>query len=241
MTTNMIMINDIYGQALLKYLEKSDHQEIIVHSNIAETEVYPISWFFRDFDSFPEIEKQALDLCSGKVLDVGAGTGSHTLELQKRNIKVTAIDISQGAINCMNQRGVKHALCQDFYHLRNHKYDTILMLMNGFGIMGKIDKVCDFFTKADALLQPNGKIIVDSSDLLHLYREEDGSILIDLNGPYYGEVEFQFEFQGQKGNPFNWLFIDFPQLQDKADTSGFKADLIYTTESHQYLAILTRK
>ena len=235
------MVNDIYGKALLNYIENPSNQEILVHSDIAETDSYPISWFFRKFTDFPEIEKIAIELCKGKILDVGAGTGIHSLELQNRDLDVTAIDISEGAIQCMKNQGVKNALLQDFYKIENQKFDTLLMLMNGFGVMGKMNKVDDFFRKADELLAEGGQIIVDSSDLLHLYQEEDGSVLIDLNGDYYGEVEYQMEFEGEKGFPFDWLFIDFASLQDAANKAHFNVVKIFEEESHQYLAKITRK
>ncbi len=235
------IVPDIYGQALLNYLGNPSDQELIIHSDIAETEGYPISWFFRKNTEFPEIELKALDLCTGKVLDVGAGTGIHSLELQQRNFEVKAIDISEGSVQIMKEKGVSNALVQDFYSITNERYDTILMLMNGFGVMGKLDKVPQFFQHIDTLLTPNGQIIVDSSDLLHLYQEDDGSVLIDLNGAYYGEVEYQMEFEGKMGAKFDWLFIDFDSLEFAADKAGFKAVKIFEEENFQYLAKITRK
>lgn len=235
------IVPDIYGKALLNYLENPGEQELIVHSDIAETEAYPVSWFFRKENEFPEIEWQALKLCQGSILDVGAGTGIHSIELQNRGMEITAIDISEGAVSIMKDKGLKNAHLQDFYAIEHHQYDTILMLMNGFGVMGKMDKVADFFKKIDTLLKDNGQVIVDSSDLLHLFKEDDGSVLIDLNGAYYGEVEYQMEFQGDLGEKFNWLFIDFDSLDEAADKSGFKAVKIFEEENYQYLAKITRK
>lgn len=235
------LISDIYGKALLKYLANPKKQEILVHSDIAETDAYPISWFFRPFKDFPELEKMALDLCQGKTLDVGAGTGIHSLELQKRGLDITAIDISEGAVECMQKQGLKNVLLKDFYAIENQKYDTLLMLMNGFGVMGKMEFVPDFFKKVDALLTEKGQVIVDSSDLLHLYIEDDGSVVLDLNGAYYGEVQYQMEFENEKGHPFDWLFIDFASLEDAANKAGFNAVKIFEEETHQYLAKITRK
>lgn len=235
------LVADIYGKALLNYMDSPGKQEILVHSDIAESDKYPVSWFFRESNEFPSIEKQALDLCSGKTLDIGAGTGIHALELQKRGIDVTAIDISDGAIECMKRQGVKNAQLVNFYDIKDQQYDTLLMLMNGFGVMGKMNKVGDFFKHVDQILAPGGQIILDSSDLLHLYVEEDGSVLIDLNGAYYGEVQYQMEFNHQKGEPFDWLFIDFASLHDAAEKAGFYAVKIFEEETHQYLAKITRK
>ena len=234
-------IHDIYGKALLDYLTNPGEQKLLVHSDIAETDAYPISWFFRSDNDFPELEKVALDLCRGQILDVGAGTGIHSLALQNNNHNITAIDISEGAVECMIKSGIKNALLQDFYTIENQKYDTLLMLMNGFGIMGKIHHIPKFFSKVDEILTDDGQIIVDSSDLIHLYQEEDGSVLIDLNAAYYGEIEYQMEFNGEKGEPFDWLFIDFGSLQAEAEKAGFNAVKIFEEENLHYLAKITRK
>lgn len=232
---------DIYGKALMNYWNDPKDQIIKVHSDIAETDSYPISWFFRSTEEFPELEKMALDLCKGRVLDVGAGTGIHSLALQEKGMDIEAIDISDGAVEIMKKRGVKKASIQDFYKISNEKYDTLLMLMNGFGIMGKMDRVAHFFQVADQLLTETGQLIVDSSDLIHLYQEEDGSVLLDLNGPYYGEINYQMEFNKEKGNPFPWLFIDFNSMKAIAEENGFTAVKIFEEESLHYLAQITRK
>lgn len=232
---------DIYGIALLDYLEKPDNQTIEVLSDIAEDDEYPVSWFFRNEADFPELEEKALNLCKGKVLDVGAGTGIHSLALIKRKFDVTAIDVSEGAITAMQKQGVSNAKLQDFYQIEDEKFDTLLMLMNGFGIMGKLDGIPDFFKKADELLSPGGQIIADSSDLIELYREEDGSVLLDLNGPYYGEIVYTMKYKNQAGKPFPWLFVDFDTLAHYANASGFKAVKIFEDSSQHYLAQITRK
>ena len=141
----------------------------------------------------------------------------------------------------MKDSGVSKVEEKDFYALKNVKFDTILFLMNGFGIMGKLEHVPHFFEHVDQILAPGGQIIVDSSDLIHLYAEEDGSVMIDLNGPYYGEITYQMEYQGKMGYPFQWLFIDFGLLQEYAENAGFKAELIYEEDSNHYLSKITRK
>lgn len=232
---------DIYGTALLDYLAKPSNQIIEVLSDIAEDDEYPVSWFFREEKDFPELEVKALELCKGKVLDVGAGTGIHSLALQRRKYDVRAIDISKGAIQAMQKQGVIDANLQDFYQVQNEKFDTLLMLMNGFGIMGKLDGIPAFFEKADELLSQGGQIIADSSDLIELYREEDGAILLDLNGPYYGEIVYTMKFKNQMGAPFPWLFVDFDTLAHYANKSGFIAVKIFEDSTKHYLAKITRK
>jgi len=235
------MDNDVYGKGLLAYYKGKKDAVFTVESDIAETEEWPVSVFFRDYKDMPEIEKRALSKAEGSIVDIGAGAGSHALWLQEKEKDVTAIDISPGAVEVMNKRGIKKVLNKNFFTYSGAKFDTLLMLMNGIGIVGKIENLPLFFTQAKQLLNPGGKILLDSSDILYLYEEEDGSVLIDLNDAYYGEIEYTFQFGNQKGESFDWLFIDFDTLCTYATEAGFSCKKLYEDDHFLYLAELKMK
>jgi SAM-dependent methyltransferase len=239
----MAIIEDIdaYGRGLVSYSNGNKKAKFKVFSNIAATEKWPIEVFFRDYVQMPELEHVALDACRGKVLDVGAGAGSHALYLQENSIDVTALDISQGAMEVMRRRGISKIIEGDFFELNECGYDTLLMLMNGIGIVGKMSRLGEFFKQCDKLLNPGGQIIVDSSDLIYLYQEQDGSVLIDLNGDYYGELEYRMDFAKYRGVTFDWLYIDQANLSQVAEQCGFKVEILFEDDHYQYLAKITRK
>lgn len=232
-------MNDIYGKGLTAYYNGNKKAKFKVESDIAETEYWDVAEFFHNYAEMSEIERRALALCKGKTLDVGAGSGSHTLWLQGESVDVDALDISQGACDLMTTRGIKHVFCDDFFNFANKRYDTLLMLMNGIGIAGTIGNLPKLFAKAKELLNPGGQLIVDSSDLMYLFEDEDGSVMIDLNGDYYGELEYTMSFGGEKGEPFNWLFVDFDTLQAAAAEYGLKCEKVFENEHYQFLAKLT--
>ena len=227
------------GQALMDYHKGLKDGELIVSTNISEEENYPVSYFFRKYDEMPLLEKMALDLSNGDILDVGAGTGVHALELQERGKNVKAIEISDLCVDIMRDKQVKDVERIDFFKLKASTYDTILFLMNGIGLVKTMDGFEEFFNQCRRLLKPNGQILFDSSDLLYLYEEEDGSYLINLNEKYYGEVLFQTEYKGEKGAEFPWLFVDFDNLKHQAERFGFSAELIENGAHFDYLARLS--
>ena len=154
------------------------------------------------------LERTALQIATGKILDVGAGSGCHALALQEMGKEVCAIDISPLSNEVMKQRGVKDSrLINLFDETFTETFDTILMLMNGSGIIGTLDNMPVFFQRMKRILRPEGYILMDSSDLRYLFEEEDGSMLIDLAGDYYGEVDFQMQYKDIKGDTFDWLYI----------------------------------
>ncbi len=232
---------DIIGTACRDYLQNPDKNlSIEVWSNIAETDIIPVHYLFRPFEEMPALEQKALQQCRGKVMDIGAGAGSHALWLQEQNIEVTALEISPEACAVMQQRGIKNILQEDFFVLAEEdKYDTLLMLMNGIGIVGTTNRLKEFFSVARKLLNPGGQILVDSSDLRYLFLQDDGSILINLNNSYYGEVEYRMSYKGCKGRRFPWLFIDDQLLQYHAEKNGFRFERIAEGEHYDYLARLT--
>ena len=149
---------------------------------------------------------------------------------------VMAIDISPLSVEVMLERGV-HARQVNFYDPSfDEKFDTILMLMNGTGIVGTLDMMPIFFARVKQLLAPGGSLLIDSSDLKYLYEEEDGSFLIDLAGDYYGQIDYQMQYKNVKGKPFDWLYVDFDTLSHYAEESGLKAELLYEGEHYDFLA-----
>lgn len=228
------------GDACLDYYRRRDEKlQIEITSDIAETDYLPVSYLFRNYDEMPRLEQMALQHCRGRVLDIGAGTGSHALWLMEKQLEVWALEISPGACGVMKKRGVKNVIHHDFFDLpSNQKYDTLLMLMNGIGMAGSIDRLGDFFNMARHLLAPGGQILLDSSDLRYLFLEDDGSILINLNDRYYGEVEYRMSYAGQKGRRFSWLFIDDQLLAHYAQQNGFRFERIAEGDHYDYLARL---
>lgn len=227
---------DIVGKALLDYLNVNENAKLDVFSDISDPDEIPVKHFFRTWDEMPEIEQRALDLCKGKVLDVGAAAGCHSLILQEKGLQVKAIDISAGAVEVMIKRGVRDVEQQDFFTLIGEKYDTILVLMNGIGICGKLENLDKFFDQIQKLLHPGGQVLLDSSDIIFMFEEDDGSVMIDLNSNYFGEVQYQFGYNDQKSEPFDWLFVDFDLLNDYARKHGFECELVMEGPHYDYLA-----
>ena len=234
------MQKDPLGDALIEYLKLAKDNNIIVHSDISEDDIIPVSYLFREFDQMPEIEKIALSLCKGKTLDVGAGAGPHALWLQKNGINTTAIDTSQGAIKTMRERGINDAENIDIKELNDRKYDTILLLMNGIGIAGKLIFLSKFLNHLNSLLNENGQVLIESTDIKYMFMEDDGSMWLDANKKYYGEVKYQMQYNDTKGKTFDWLFIDFNTLSNFAKKNGFKSELIVEGKNHEYLAKLIK-
>ena len=225
------------GAAILDYQTKGKAGKLSILSSMFEEDEMPVKHLFRNLEEMPMLEQKALSLAKGKVLDVGAGAGCHALALQAQSIAVKAIDISPLSCEAMGLRGVMNAECINLFdeHLETG-FDTILLLMNGTGIAGKIENLPALFNRLKALLNKDGQILIDSSDIKYIYENEDGSFDINLNTAYYGEVDYQMVYKDVKGDSFDWLYVDFPLLKSIAESCGLHGELIAEGEHYDYLA-----
>lgn len=231
---------DPMGQAIRDYFETGRAARLRVFSPQFEEDEMPVATLFRTERDMPPLERKALDLCRGRVLDVGAGAGCHSLALQGRGMDVTAIDISPLSVDVMRRRGVKAAWEADLFdEAFVGSFDTVLMLMNGSGIIGRLERMPLFFRRMKQLLAPGGCVLMDSSDLCYIYEDEDGGCDISLNGAYYGELDFQMQYRKVKGATFPWLYVDFGALAYHAQANGFRAEMLAEGEHYDYLARLS--
>jgi hypothetical protein len=205
---------DAFGRAGLDFLKKDNDEFIYVESETMEDDVIPVEHLFRGLEDMPDAEKKALEKCKGKVLDVGGGVGSHSLYLQNNGFDVTMLDVCDGLCDVATQRGVKKVVLGDFFELgTKEKYDTLIFMMNGIGIGGTFDTFEQTIKKSVALLNPNGTIIFDSTDIAFCYEQEDGSVVVPLNIEYSGFVKFRLKYKNEIDEWFNWSYYDMDKLK----------------------------
>lgn len=238
MKTHLCSEADPMGAAIYDYFRNGSAGTLVVHSSMFEDDEIPVEGLFRNYEDMPELEKMALRMCRGRVMDVGAGAGCHSLALQAMGRETIAVDISQLSVEVMKARGVDARRINFYDDSFTEKFDTVLMLMNGTGIIGRLENIDSFFARLRQLLNPDGVVLIDSSDLSYLYEEEDGSLMIDLADDYYGLVDYQMEYMGVVGESFDWLYLDFETLSYYAAENGFRAELVAEGEHYDYLAAL---
>lgn len=234
-------MKDLMGRAIWDYYYHENPEDLQTETSISELDDLPVSYLFRDYQEMNALEKKALDLSFGKVLDVGSGAGSHSLYLQnERKLEVTALDISPKSIEMCKARGIKNTICEDLLQFSEKNFDTVLLLMNGTGIFQSLEHIDQYLQKLKSLVAEKGQILIDSTDILYMYdQDEDGGVLIPATG-YYGELDYYLHYKGESEEPMKWLYLDFDTLENAAIANGFKIQKIEQLED-SYLAQLTLK
>lgn len=228
-----------YSQAMLDYWRGDKEATYIIRRDDDFFDTIPAAESFAG-EPFSPLEELAVERATGRVLDVGAGVGRHTLALQTRGRQVTAVEIEPDLVGIMAERGVAEPLVADIMSMAGREFDTLLLLMNGFGLVGSPAGASLFFANAQRLLSPTGQILCDSFDVRRTTRETHLAYheANRRRGRPAGQMRFVIEYREQRGNAFDWLHIDFAALQELSDRHGWSAELLAEEDSGHYLARL---
>jgi SAM-dependent methyltransferase len=227
------LMEDVLGQAIYDYHNKTQVGKLWIYNKYGSREEMPVDIYFRTEDDMPDMEWLAIERCNGKVLDIGAGAGSHALALQQRAIEITALDISPLLVSVMRNRGVEKVVLANIFEYNTGCFDTLLLLMNGIGLAGTIEKLKRLLHHLKTLLNPHGQILFDSSDVAYLYEGNPP------DGAYYGEITYQYAYKKVRSDWFNWLYVDEHTMASLASDCGFEMEVLLEDEFGQYLARLT--
>jgi SAM-dependent methyltransferase len=231
-------MKDLFGKALLDYQNGNYSEDILTSTSISDEDKLPLSYLFRNYNEMPKLEQKALDLAKGKILDIGCGAGSHSLYLQNKGFEIKAIDISKGAIEVCKQRGISNSELKNILD-ETETFDTILLLMNGTGVFEDLDNTPRYLNHLKSLLNPNGQILIDSSDIKYMYEDDDGSYWMDANANYYGELDYYVSYKNENETPFKMLYLDFETLKSACNSVGLQCELVLEGKHYDYLARLT--
>ena len=232
--------NDPLGHLIHDYTAKRQVSEIRVESDLCDDDIIPFDYLIRDYDSMPDLEKKALSLVKGKVLDIGAGFGPHAIYLKEKGFELQAIDTSAGSVDYLQSLNID-AHCIDILSFNRGGFDTLLLLMNGIGIAGTLNQLTSFLAHLKTLLSKDGFILCESTDISYLYEEEDGSKWVDVNAAYEGEMNFRMHYKESKTDWFPWFYVDFNTLKQKSSELDLNCELIFKGETNNYLAKISHK
>lgn len=225
-----------YGCALRAFQDGERDAELEMWSDLGEHERIPVSVFFRKPDEFYSFERRALEACRGRVLDLGAGTGVHSLVLQERGLDVVAVESDPEVCRLLRERGVRRVVRSDAFEFAGGPFDTVLSLMNGAGLAGTLEGLGRLLSHLRDLTAPGGQILMDSADLRPPGGEEPFARRAD--GRYLGEVQIQLAFRGERGVPFPELYVDPDTLGAVASRSGWRSEVLLEEEDGSFLARL---
>ena len=212
---------ELHGQAMLDYLNGDEDAYCILRRDdgVAYPPIYARQFFYPD--GLPKLDQIAVERCAGRVLDIGAGAGSHSLAIQDRGLDVTSIDISAKAVRVMSKRGCRDARVGDVFDSYSAPFDTIFVILN-IGIVQNLDGLAGFLKQLETLMSDNGQLTTDSIDPRNSEDESYRKYTEDkiAKGCYLGERTLRFEYKDQTSDWFEWMHIDPLTLGYYVDKAG---------------------
>lgn len=255
---------DPLGLALQEYMDGQRDVAVKTWSSIEGWDVLPMSRFFRAGAALPAVERAAMSAVGGRVLDLGAGAGCHALSLHRKGLEVVALDASRGACAAMRKRGLPKVFCGHWQSLHPDSpaeqrpwkgtagFDTVVALMNGLGLAGRVAQLPTFLEAIGHHLAPGGQLLVDSADVQYMFMDpvfaggeglegQAATQYMDLSKDHYGECNYRMVYKDHDSGLFPWVFLDFPALRKLAGQCGWKAEKLHEDRFFGYLARLEPK
>lgn len=227
-----------YTLALLAHHAGDGGGELRLRSSLGEDEALPVEFFFRGEDRMLDFERYALDLCRGRILDLGAGAGPHTLALQAKGQRVVAVEGSSPLAGLLKARGTASVVCADFRYWWRGGFDTVLMLMNGLGPVGSLAGLRRFLAHARRFLAPGGQFLIDGAEAAPGVPR--GTTPWPPAGDYVGQAWIELSYAGRTGRPFRELYVDLETLARVAAAANWRCEVAFEGDEGAYLARLTQ-
>jgi len=142
------------------------------------------------------IEKEINYNKTARILDIGCGTGRHSIELSKREYTITGVDLSESLLKRARAKASEQNLQIVFqkHDARElpflHEFDLAIMLCEGaFPLMETDDMNFQILQNAANALNPKGKLIFTTLNglfpLFHSVKEFLASETKEGNATYY--------------------------------------------------------
>jgi SAM-dependent methyltransferase len=206
-----------------------------------------VSWYFTEYRDFPIHEKKALKFARGRVVDVGCGAGRHSLYLQRRGLRVTAIDVSPPIVELAQSRGVRDpriaSVCGKL-PFRHGEFDTVLMFGNNLGICGSIPFFRRMLRELHRITTPRARILGTTRMPSTTNPRHRSYLRRNMErGRYPGQIRLRLIFEGRRGAWFELLLLAPTDLMKIALEAGWELAHVFTAKSFEegYSMVLEKK
>ena len=236
---------DVYGHALSDCLKEKRGCIIAERDDgyfDASEELHP---YFFAYDQWPDHEKKAITYVRGTVLDVGCGAGRHSLYLQGKGYTVTSIDISPLAIEVCKTRGLKRVYTLSITDITPELgvFDTLIMLGNGFGLVGNPAQARQLFERFKKVTTEEGRIIAGSYALCHNGRPEHKEYqeVNRIHGRMPGQMKLRMRHRKYVTPWFDWLTVSKEEMKEIVEKMGWKITGFIDGDEGEYSAVMEKE
>lgn len=121
--------------------------------------------YFAPVEDWPELERQASEEITGRVLDVGCGAGRHASVLIAAGVGVIGLDSSPGAVAVARARGVDARLGSvSAIPAGIDAVDAVVLFGNGIGLLGGRRQASVVLAELARVAAPGARLLASGSD-----------------------------------------------------------------------------
>lgn len=205
-----------------------------------------VSWYFTTYRDFPAHEKRALKFARGRVLDIGCGAGRHALYLQRRGLRVTALDQSPRIVELARRRGVHDARVANAcarLPFRAGEFDTAILFGNNLGIGGTERKSRALLRELFRVLSPRGQILATTRQPSTTNPAHRAYLQKNIaRGRALGQLRLRLVHNGTRGAWFDLLLLAPTDLMRLAAKENWELTRVFPLENFEegYAVVLER-
>jgi SAM-dependent methyltransferase len=240
--TGLRKSDDAYGLQITRHAAGESFE--VIERDDGRVEAYSSAYLFAPYAKWSVLERKAIRLARGRVLDVGAGGGRVALYLQGKGHDVVAIDISQGAIETCRSRGVKDARVLPFEKIDDSLgvFDTVVMFGNNFGLFGTPTRAKTLLRRLHKMTSGDARILgetidpYDTKDREHL----DYHKLNKQRGRWPGQLRIRARHRKLKTPWFDYLFVSRKEMEQLTRDTGWHVERFIEPTGYQYVGVLEK-
>lgn len=202
--------------------------------------------YFASASKWSRLERDAMLLVRGRVLDLGCGPGRHALFLQRRGFDVVGVDASPTQVALARIRGVEQVYPGTVQRLPRGlgTFGTVIMMGNNLGLAGDLPRMRRFLRDLRAITREGAQLIGHSRVPGTWYPHHLSYIKENIRrGRPPGLLTLRVRYKGRVGDWFDLLLLSPEDLGRLAHGSGW--DLVRVlrdggTAPEDYIAVLRR-
>jgi cyclopropane fatty-acyl-phospholipid synthase-like methyltransferase len=181
----------------------------------------------------------------GKVLDVGCGSGSYMLALQKKGHEVHGMDIDANCVKTCKERGLQSVwrgnILKPGYFTRR-RYDTIVLAGNNLGIAGNVGNLKKMLRHFHSITTQNGIVLGEglnfaaTKNMLH----KKYHALQKKKGRFPGTMTIRIDYKDMVGEWFDWMHTPLKELKAVATETGWSVEATESKSDAHYRFVLRK-
>ncbi len=227
---------DLFAEALWK-LHETGRATLHIERADRFRDTEDLDWYLTNYAGFPNYEKQALKYARGRVLDIGCGAGRHALVLQRRGLRVTAVDRSPRMIALARTRGVKNARVVDAcgkLPFRASEFDTVVLFGNNLAICGTPAKFRRMLRELHRVTSKQARILgttrmPNTTDPIHRrYLTQNVK-----RGRAVGQIRLRLAMDDRRGPWFDLLLLSPTDLVQLAAKEGWELAQVFAPDGFE--------